>query len=121
MPYKDPKNPKLIAYKKAYNKKYREENREYFRKAYSKWAKENPDKQIERSKKYIINNRLKTKARGKVFYATKTNTLIRPNKCSECLVKCKPEADHADYNKPLDVVWLCKSCHTIATIKRKEV
>lgn len=55
----------------------------------------------------------------KVFYAVKTGKLVRPNFCSVCGAKGKRkkngnitiEAHHKDYAKPLDVVWLCDSCH----------
>ncbi len=37
--------------------------------------------------------------------------LKRPNRCEKCKRRRKPEAHHTDYMKPLDIQWLCKSCH----------
>ena len=55
----------------------------------------------------------------KVGLALKSGLLIRPNNCSKCGIKNKKtrngksyiQAHHCDYNKPLVVTWLCKSCH----------
>ena len=44
-------------------------------------------------------------------YAIRCGKLIRPDTCSECGKKSKPEAHHDDYSKPLEVRWLCRSCH----------
>jgi len=43
--------------------------------------------------------------------ARKTKKQIRPNKCSRCNVECKPHGHHTDYDKPLEVIWLCPKCH----------
>jgi len=45
--------------------------------------------------------------------ALKNNSLIRSSVCSMCH---KPTTEtiqghHADYLKPLDIVWLCRKCH----------
>jgi len=53
----------------------------------------------------------KTKARGKVGYALKTNSIQRPKNCTNCLAKKELDAHHPDYSRPLDVVWLCRQCH----------
>lgn len=37
--------------------------------------------------------------------------LQRPGVCDECSNPCKPHAHHDDYSKPLEVRWLCQSCH----------
>jgi hypothetical protein len=37
--------------------------------------------------------------------------LQRPDHCSKCFKECVPEAHHEDYNKPLEVTWLCADCH----------
>lgn len=37
--------------------------------------------------------------------------LIRPTVCSVCTNEGAIEAHHDDYNHPLDVRWLCKTCH----------
>jgi hypothetical protein len=46
-----------------------------------------------------------------VYKAVKARKLIRPESCSRCGKKCKPHAHHKDYEKPLDVLWLCIVCH----------
>ena len=43
--------------------------------------------------------------------AIRKGVLIRPNECSECLDICKAQAHHDNYNKPLEVRWLCRMCH----------
>ena len=48
-------------------------------------------------------------AHSKVYYALKTGKLTK-TPCSHCGNK-KVEAHHEDYSKPLDVIWLCRSCH----------
>lgn len=51
--------------------------------------------------------------------AVRTGRLVRPSSCSECGSECKPDAHHEDYAKPLDVRWLCRSCHKIADRERQ--
>lgn len=43
--------------------------------------------------------------------------LIRPDRCSECDKECKPHAHHEDYQKPLEVIFLCPKCHNRRHIK----
>ena len=38
--------------------------------------------------------------------------LVRSNTCSYCQSsECVTNAHHEDYSKPLDVIWLCPTCH----------
>lgn len=53
----------------------------------------------------------KTKAHDKVKCAIRSGVLVRPDRCFLCLKVCHPHAHHCDYNKPLDIMWLCKQCH----------
>ena len=46
-----------------------------------------------------------------VMYAVKLGMLKRPTECEVCKGNIKIEGHHDDYSKPLDVRWLCKSCH----------
>lgn len=57
------------------------------------------------------NNPLKRNARVKLLYHVKRGHINRPSHCSQCLMSCIPEGHHTDYTKPLDVVWLCRTCH----------
>ena len=43
--------------------------------------------------------------------AYKRGEIKIPSRCSSCGVECRPEGHHPDYNKPLDVIWLCRDCH----------
>lgn len=51
------------------------------------------------------------RAAVKVQKALANKSLSRPNLCSNCGMVCVPEAHHDDYDKPLDVIWLCRKCH----------
>ena len=57
----------------------------------------------------IEKHREKQNARMKLNYALK-NGKISKTKCS-CGEK-KVEAHHSDYTKPLQVIWVCRSCHS---------
>lgn len=50
-------------------------------------------------------------ARSTVKNALRSGALVRPDSCARCGVLCKPEASHDDYSRPLDIEWLCKTCH----------
>ena len=54
---------------------------------------------------------LKLRARELLSYAVRSGKLVRPKKCQKCLKKHYVQAHHEDYSKPLDVIWLCISCH----------
>ena len=44
--------------------------------------------------------------------AVHAGKLVRPNKCSACGIKTfLIVAHHDDYEKPLDIRWLCVICH----------
>ncbi len=50
-------------------------------------------------------------AHGAIRKAIVTGKLIRPTECASCSKECKPDGHHPDYSKPLEVEWLCNSCH----------
>lgn len=52
-------------------------------------------------------------AHAKVHRAIKKGLLIRPKLCSQCGRTGKVEGHHEDYSNPLDVKWLCRTCHAI--------
>lgn len=63
--------------------------------------------QIERNRRRI--HRLHVRAA--VRRAVSSGALVRPEKCSRCGSGGRIQAHHHDYDKPLDVEWLCASCH----------
>jgi hypothetical protein len=53
-----------------------------------------------------------------VRYAVMFGRMDRPLNCSQCNREGRPgcgdiQAHHDDYSKPLDVRWLCWSCHAL--------
>lgn len=65
--------------------------------ARKKWIKENAEKNACHT---ILNNAVRD---GRAF---------KPSACQACgATNCRIEGHHIDYTKPLDVKWLCRSCH----------
>lgn len=52
-------------------------------------------------------------ARSVLSKAIQSGAVIKPSYCQDCgKTDCIIEGHHSDYDKPLEVDWLCKSCHT---------
>jgi len=49
-------------------------------------------------------------ARNAVNSAIRAGTLLR-EPCRDCGTTEDIQGHHEDYSKPLDVIWLCRSCH----------
>ena len=73
------------------------------------------EKERIRQKRYREKNKEKMipqhNAHKLVMYAVKLGLLTRPKECEVCKGSIKIEGHHDDYTKPLEVRWLCKSCH----------
>lgn len=83
--------------RKEYMREYKEKNREKIR---------------ENQKRYRERNRQKVNAQAVLNYHVKVGNIEIPEMCSLCERKDqKLESHHDDYNKPLDVIWVCNRCH----------
>lgn len=51
------------------------------------------------------------RAKSKVRTAVQQGKLISHDVCEKCGGTSNVEAHHENYSEPLNVVWLCRSCH----------
>ncbi len=68
-----------------------------------------PGEHYLRTKAYIDSNPDKRRAHAKVGYEIEHGRLKR-QPCEEC-AEPKTHAHHSDYTKPLEITWLCATCH----------
>jgi len=94
------------------NTKWRNENRELQSELVASWHKRNPLKAREYAKVSRERYPERAKARVDCRVAVNKGILTRPTVCSMCDKTAFTEGHHSDYSKPLDVVWVCKGCHT---------
>lgn len=91
--------------------KHRIDNIERIR-AYDRERAKHPDRikaNVEITRQWRAEDKRRQYAHGQVSKAIKKGTLVRMP-CVKC-ADPKSEAHHEDYDKPLDVVWLCSICH----------
>lgn len=90
-------------------------NLEYKRMKEAVTRRKNPEPYRERVKRYMSENKeevkIMSRARQRVYYAIKKGDLVRPDTCEWCKTVTTIEAAHHDYEKPLDIKWLCRPCH----------
>lgn len=43
--------------------------------------------------------------------AEKDGILVNPGECEKCFANKPLVKHHTDYDKPLEITWLCRSCH----------
>jgi hypothetical protein len=87
------------------------EARKYNRERIKNWRQKNPDKFRKSVKKWQQTHKIKHNAHQMVHRAIENGILKRSETCLECGKIGKTEGHHEDYNKPLEVVWLCRLCH----------
>ena len=61
--------------------------------------------------KYVAENPKKYKAVYAVSNALRDGKITKAVQCENCGSNDKLEGHHHDYDKPLDVVWVCNPCH----------
>ena len=95
--------------------------RECSRKRNREWYASHPEKVAAKNRRQTAMRKLQPvpywpeqgRAHAAVHSALRKGTLIRPDVCPECGDVTRLDAHHEDYSKPLDVTWLCRSCHLI--------
>lgn len=90
-------------------RKYPEKVKEYELK-----RSKTPERQALRAfyvKKYNKEHPERNKANQCIKRALATGKIIRPKFCAICGKECKLYAHHHDYTKPLEVIFVCQSCH----------
>lgn len=104
--------------RKRHNRAYYSRHREQINAQRGRWSREISPQARERKRvrdrEWKRANREKTRAHVAVAQAIQRHELIRPVFCAECRKTCRHseiQAHHKDYSKPLDVIWLCGSCH----------
>jgi len=73
------------------------------------WAANNREKVNRSSRESRLRHPKQRKARLEVQYAVRSGRLTK-QPCEVCN-NVKSHAHHCDYNKPLDVIWLCTKHH----------
>ena len=92
------KKREIIKNRSLYNKRYREKNKEIINKKakeYSKMYKKLPENKI-KLKSQIIAQKI---------------PIPKEQLCEICKINEAKDRHHPDYNKSLNILYLCKSCH----------
>jgi len=63
------------------------------------------------AKRHKENYPERIKSRSISYNAIKNGNLKVPETCSKCPSSKEIQAHHEDYSKPLDVIWMCRTCH----------
>jgi len=109
--YKKNNKEKIALYHEIYQKKYYTDNKGEILKRCKEYASTVKGKEVmaHAYKKWVDENPIKAKARNTVFLAIKRGDLKR-HPCGVC-GDIKSHGHHADYSRPLDVIWLCSQHH----------
>lgn len=99
-------------YDREYMRKYYKQHSDEIKEKNRRYRETNPDAVLKTRLKMHSKNPSKINARQVVEAAIKAGVLAKPEACSSCGKKdCRIEAHHEDHTKPLEVTWLCVSCH----------
>lgn len=75
------------------------------------WVKNNKERHKNKCTEWRHKNPHQRKAHQHVMWAVKLGVLIKPDECQVCKIQDKLHAHHHDYSKPLEVEFLCYTCH----------
>lgn len=105
------RNAKLEKYR-AYDR-YRYENQPQRKEALQIRSKTEKQRLIKKiaCNKYYYNNIIKNHSRAITKYALSCGRLIRADKCEFCGSTQYIQGHHEDYEHPMQITWLCRTCH----------
>jgi len=95
------------------NKKWREENRERTNELNREAYQRNKEWYNERRRKMLKDHPEINRARSLVNKHIREERMDRPKFCEKCGKECFTYAHHEDYSKSLEVIFLCRKCHTL--------
>jgi hypothetical protein len=98
------KNAKRIL---GYQQRWHQASPNYHRGYMVQWRKTHPGV----ADAWLLKHPDKLKAVTESRRAVANGTLIKSDRCQKCGSKLKVQKHHPDYSKPLEVIWLCYSCH----------
>jgi hypothetical protein len=95
-------------------RRWTERNPGYMPKYLDDWHAKNPGKLHEYLRRSNERHPEKIATRNALNKAVRRKEVVKPDSCECCQKKCSGRglhAHHDDYDKPLEVRWLCRSCH----------
>ena len=102
---------KIQYYREYDRKRANREDRVAARKAYAK-TEQGIEKGNAAKNRWTEKNKKKRWVAYAVNNAVRDGVLKKPSECSSCgKTNCRIEGHHSDYDRPLDVQWLCSACH----------
>jgi hypothetical protein len=123
-------DPELKARRLAADRSRYRRNKAHKLVAARRWNEEHPERHAENSKDWRERNpeqmaanrvlhRDKENARKVLARAVARGDIVRPERCEDCGGEGQAYEDgrspiqghHEDYDKPLEVAWLCRRCH----------
>jgi|WetSurMetagenome_2_1015567.scaffolds.fasta_scaffold372905_2 hypothetical protein len=82
-----------------------------YKKKMQKLGKYNRGNRTAQGKRYRKKYHEKVTAHRLLYNAIQLKIIKKPKKCSICLKNKKLVGHHIDYNKPLEIIWVCYDCH----------
>jgi hypothetical protein len=95
-------------------RRWQKQNRELLSERARQEREENPDSALERNRRHRERHPAKDRARNLLNTAVTRGKIEKPDCCEECgeiWESWEIHAHHKDYERPLDVEWLCIECH----------
>ena len=77
-----------------------------------RWAQNNKQKYLGMPKQWQARNPEKRECHIAIQLAIASGAIVKSKSCQDCgATDVRIHGHHPDYNKPLDVIWLCVPCH----------
>ncbi len=88
------------------------------------WRDANPERARAAKNTWALQHPGATHAHDILNNALRAGRILKPSVCFSCGGNVRLCGHHENYSKPLDVVWLCQSCHELlhnAQLEKEEV
>lgn len=106
------KNKKNISMKESLKRISDIDRFEKNRKRHYEWSVNNRERLNQWQRDWYQKNKEKRRAHVVLHRAIKKGIIVRSSVCEKCNEQCKADGHHENYSKPLQVVWLCRKCHS---------